>query len=111
MASLKQSIEAHRQALAEEPQRAPFTLTVECDLAEGYQAEVVVGRHPVKVDEPRAMGGTGTAPAPVAYAMVASGSCEADCPALLVGGARDPVRVRACQCGGPCRYHLSVETG
>lgn len=77
MATLKESVEERRRHMEADPSTARAALSVACELGDRYQAEVNVGRHTISVDEPRSLGGDGTAPAPVGYAMAALASCEA----------------------------------
>lgn len=77
MGELTEALESYREWLDEDERRAQVTLTVPCELVRGVEVEAEVGRHLVKVDEPRRLGGGGTAPNPVSYALVALGSCSA----------------------------------
>lgn len=52
-----------------------MTLSVSSEWLGGTEVAVEVGRHTVKVDEPKTLGGGGTAPNPVGYLMTALGSC------------------------------------
>ncbi len=75
MAELANAIESYRQWLDEDEQRGEVTLSVLCEWLGGTEVAVKVGRHTVKVDEPKTLGGGGTAPNPVGYLMAAIGSC------------------------------------
>lgn len=75
---LTEALDSYRDWLDEDPRRADVTLAVTCELVDGVEVEASVGRrHVVKVDEPRRVGGRGTAPNPVNYALAALGSCAA----------------------------------
>lgn len=77
MGELTVALDSYREWLEEDEERARVTLTVPCELVRGVEVEAEVGKHVVKVDEPRTLGGGGTAPNPVNYALVALGSCTA----------------------------------
>jgi uncharacterized OsmC-like protein len=53
------------------------TVPVHCDLVGRTAVRVKLGRQIVNFDEPRALGGGGTAPTPGQYALAALGACEA----------------------------------
>lgn len=76
MGELAQAVEEYGQWLDEDEQRGELTLTVTCEWLGGTEAAVEVGRKTVRFDEPRMLGGGGTAPSPVGYLMAALGSCS-----------------------------------
>lgn len=75
MGELAGAVESYREWLDEDEKRGELTLTVSCTWLGGAQAAVEVGRHTVRADEPKSLGGGGTAPNPVGYLMAALGSC------------------------------------
>lgn len=77
MGELADAVESYRRWLAEDERRGPVTLGVSCELRGGTEVAVQIGRHSVRVDEPKRLGGGSTAPNPVGYLMAAVGSCEA----------------------------------
>lgn len=76
MGELAHAVEAYQQWLGEDEHRGEVTLSVSCEWMGGTRVEVQVGRHTVTVDEPRTLGGGGTAPNPVGYLLAALGSCS-----------------------------------
>jgi len=77
MGKLAEAIESYRRWLDEGEQRGEVTLSVESGKLSGTEVEVTVGRRTVRADEPKRLGGSGTAPNPVGYLMAAVCSCEA----------------------------------
>lgn len=75
MGELAHAAESYRRWLDDDEQRGEVTLTVSCGWLGGTEVAVQVGRHTVRVDEPKRLGGGGTAPNPVGYLMAALGSC------------------------------------
>jgi putative redox protein len=75
MGELASAVESYRQWLDEDEQRGEVTLRVSCDWLGGTEVAMEVGRHTVRADEPKSLGGGGTAPTPVGYLMAALGSC------------------------------------
>lgn len=75
MGELASAVESYRQWLAEDESRGEVTLSVSCEWLGGTEVAVEVGRHTVKADEPKRLGGGSTAPNPVGYLMASLGSC------------------------------------
>lgn len=74
---LAKAIESYGQWLDEDERRGNIAFSVSCESLGGAEVAVQVGRHTVKADEPKSLGGTGTAPTPVGYLTAALGSCVA----------------------------------
>ncbi len=51
------------------------TVVVEAKLGEGFAMESQIGNHVLRVDQPEAMGGTGTGPNPLQYFLLSLGGC------------------------------------
>ena len=66
-----------RQAIADDPAKAHVVLTAQGTLVGVTEVDIRTGAHTFRVDEPRSIGGTGTAPNPVQYALASLGSCQA----------------------------------
>jgi uncharacterized OsmC-like protein len=75
MGDLAHAVESYREWLDDDQQRGEVTLSVSCEWRGGTEVAVQVGRHTVRADEPKRLGGGGTAPNPVGYLMAALGSC------------------------------------
>lgn len=75
LGDLAHAVETYREWLDDDLHRGEVTLSVSCEWMGGTEVAVEVGRHTVRVDEPRKLGGGGTAPNPVGYLMAALGSC------------------------------------
>jgi uncharacterized OsmC-like protein len=57
--------------------RSDITIPVQCELVGRTAVRISLDPQVVKADEPRALGGGGTGPAPTQYALAAIGSCAA----------------------------------
>lgn len=77
MGELATAVDSYRRWLEEDQNRGEVTLSASCEWLGGTQVDVEVGRRTLKVDEPKSLGGGGTAPNPVGYLMTAIGSCTA----------------------------------
>lgn len=77
MSAIRSAIQQFNEGLSTDPGGSRATLTVECRLQDGTATEASVGKHTVNYDEPKFLGGGGTAPTPVAHALATLGSCEA----------------------------------
>lgn len=77
MGELADAVESYREWLDEDERRGEITFSVVCESRGGTEVAVEVGRHTVKADEPKSLGGGGTAPTPVGYLIAALGSCVA----------------------------------
>jgi uncharacterized OsmC-like protein len=75
--TLKRTLDQAAIFLAQHPERATYPVAATCELVGATEVDVRMGRHLVKVDEPTAFGGGGTAPSPDQYALGALGSCVA----------------------------------
>jgi putative redox protein len=77
MGSLANAVESYGQWLAEDEQRGEISFSVSCESLGGPEVAVEVGHHTIRADEPKSLGGGGTAPTPVGYLIAALGSCVA----------------------------------
>jgi uncharacterized OsmC-like protein len=77
MASLGTVIAGTRKAVAEDPAAAQALFSTQGTLTGITEVDVRTGSHTFTVDEPPALGGGGTAPNPVEYALASLGSCQA----------------------------------
>jgi len=75
--AIKKIIEDTKEALANDPAATRAAFTTDSDLVGLVQVDVTIGDHTVPVDEPSGLGGGGTAPNPVEYALASLGSCQA----------------------------------
>jgi putative redox protein len=66
-----------RQAIAEDTAKAQVVLTAQGTLTGVTEVDVKTGAHSFRADEPRSIGGGGTAASPVQYALASLGSCQA----------------------------------
>jgi uncharacterized OsmC-like protein len=77
MTSLGTVIADTRKAVAEDPAAAQALFSTHGTLTGITEVDVRTGSHTFTVDEPPALGGGGTAPNPVEYALASLGSCQA----------------------------------
>ena len=77
MTSLGTVIADARKAVAEDPAAAQALFSTHGTLTGITKVDVRTGSHTFTVDEPPALGGGGTAPNPVEYALASLGSCQA----------------------------------
>jgi len=70
-------IEDARTAVAEDPAAARVLFRADGTLTGVTEVDMRTGTHTFTVDEPARLGGGGTAPSPVQYALAALGSCQA----------------------------------
>ena len=70
-------IASTRQAIAGDPETAHVVFTAQGTLVGVTEVDIRPGAHSFKADEPRSMGGAGTAANPVQYALASLGSCQA----------------------------------
>src|SRR5215469_5383242 len=75
--TLSTVIEGTRTAVAEDPAAARVVFSADGELTGVTEVEVRTPAHSFTVDEPPALGGGGTAPNPVEYALASLGSCQA----------------------------------
>lgn len=75
--SLTEVIAATHDAVASDPANAHATFRADSELVGVTEVAVRAGSHTFTVDEPVTLGGGGTAPNPVEYALAALGSCQA----------------------------------
>lgn len=75
--AIKRIIEETRTAVAEDQDAGRAAFATASDLTGVVEVEVTIGDHTVRVDEPEGLGGGGTAPNPVEYALASLGSCQA----------------------------------
>ena len=61
------------------------TVTVKATGPDGWVVKTVAGKHEVFVDQPKAMGGTDTAPTPLDYIFVALGACLVTIAKIVAG--------------------------
>jgi len=66
-----------RTAVADDPAAAQVLVTADGTLTGVTEVEMRTGTHAFTVDEPAKLGGGGTAPNPVQYALASLGSCQA----------------------------------
>jgi uncharacterized OsmC-like protein len=66
-----------RKALSGDPARGQAAFSAHSTLTGTTRVEVRTGKHTFIVDEPRSLGGGGTAANPVQYALASLGSCQA----------------------------------
>jgi uncharacterized OsmC-like protein len=66
-----------RTAVTEDPAAAQALFSADSELTGVTEVEVRTPTHSFTVDEPPALGGGGTAPNPVEYALASLGSCQA----------------------------------
>ena len=77
MTSLGTVIANTRKAVAEDPAAAQALFSTHGTLTGITEVDVRTGSHTFTVDAPPALGGGGTAPNPVEYALASLGSCQA----------------------------------
>jgi uncharacterized OsmC-like protein len=75
--TIRDAVAAVRRRVGDDPARAVVRLRAEGHLGEGTRVDVRTGAFEFGVDEPTAVGGTGTAANPVQLALGALGSCQA----------------------------------
>ena len=75
--TLSTVIEATRTAVANDPAAAQVLFSATGTLTGVTEVDIHTGTHTFTADEPRALGGGGTAPNPVQYALASLGSCQA----------------------------------
>lgn len=75
--AIKQIIEETREAVTEDREAGRAAFATASDLTGLVEVEVAIGDHTIRVDEPEGLGGGGTAPNPVEYALASLGSCQA----------------------------------
>lgn len=77
MGALANAVESYSRWLDEEEQSGEIAFSVSCETRGGTAVAVQLGKHSVPADEPKFLGGGGTAPTPVGYLIAALGSCVA----------------------------------
>jgi uncharacterized OsmC-like protein len=75
--TLSTVIEGTRVAVTENPAAAQVLFSTQGELTGVTEVEVRTPTHSFTVDEPPALGGGGTAPNPVEFALASLGSCQA----------------------------------
>ena len=75
--TILEAIDALRTKVDEDPARAVVTIKAEARLEEGTATTIRAGAHALAADEPRSIGGTGTAPNPVQLVLASLASCQA----------------------------------
>jgi uncharacterized OsmC-like protein len=75
--TLSTVIAGTREAVTENPKAAQVLFSTQGELTGVTEVQVRTPAHSFTVDEPPALGGGGTAPNPVEYALASLGSCQA----------------------------------
>ena len=75
--TLSTVIAGTRQAVTDDPTAAQALFSAQGTLTGVTKVDMRTGTHAFTVDEPPALGGGGTAPNPVEYALASLGSCQA----------------------------------
>ncbi len=75
--TLSTVIAGTRQAVTDDPAAAQALFSAQGTLTGVTKVDMRTGTHAFTVDEPPALGGGGTAPNPVEYALASLGSCQA----------------------------------
>ena len=75
--TLSKVIADTRTAVTSDPAAGQVLFSADGTLTGITEVDVRTGTHTFTVDEPRALGGGGTAPNPVEYALASLGSCQA----------------------------------
>ena len=75
--TLSTVIKDTRTAVADDPAAAQVLFSADGTLTGVTEVDMRTGTHTFTVDEPAKLGGGGTAPNPVQYALASLGSCQA----------------------------------
>lgn len=75
--SILDAVDAVRTVFEKDPGRAAVRIRAEARLEEGTAVVIQAGTHSLAADEPKSVGGTGTAPNPIQMVLSSLASCQA----------------------------------
>ncbi|MGH9039537.1 MAG: OsmC family protein [Acidimicrobiia bacterium] len=75
--TILEAVDAVRSVFEKDPDRAVVRIRTEARLEAGTAVAIQAGAHSLAADEPKSVGGTGTAPNPIQMVLASLASCQA----------------------------------